>query len=336
MRKVREKVLDLSISVVSWNTRELLRSCLKSIYENTHSIRYETFVVDNASGDGSSEMVKKEFPQVKLIRNEENLGFARANNQVIEKSRGRHLLLLNSDTLVLPKALENMVWFMNQHDQVGAAGCRLLMPNGNIQPSCSHFPTLSRLFLEEILLTRLLPRNRITIKYLGKYFENLWHYDLVKEVDCATGACLMVRMQTISDVGLLDENFFMYYEETDWCYRMRKQGWRICFVPDAQVIHYFCQSGGKDLTLVVNRSLSSLYYLIKKHQGTFPVVMLLPIMIGGALLSLFVLPTVYLVGYKRDKIIGACYRSWLTIRWHGDKLEKGFCRLSCFDRARTK
>ena len=257
MKELRLR-LDLSISIVNWNTKDLLRDCLKSIYENTHGIDYEIFVADNASTDGSSEMVEREFPQVKLIKNKENVGFAKANNQIIKESRANFVLLLNPDTVILDNAIGKMVRFMWSHSEVGAVGPKLLNPDGTIQFVCGRsFPTLSAVFFEKSLLSTLFPHNRIT----GKYYMGYWNHDDTREVDLLSGACMMVRRQTINEVGLMDEQFFMYGEDVDWCYRIKQAGWKIYLLADAQVTHL----GGQSVEVLDDRGRVASYQSMQKY-----------------------------------------------------------------------
>jgi len=239
-------LLDLSISLVNWNTKGILRSCLKSICKSTHRISYEILVVDNGSSDESPEMVEKEFPQVKLIRNRENLGFAKANNQAIKLSSGRYILLLNSDTIVLDGALDKMVEFMNTHPDAGAAGCKLLDSEGNLQKSINKFPSLFCQCWGKSLLPAIFPKIK-----LGYVIDEYHFYSRIQEVDWITGAFLVVSKLAIERVGLLDEIFFIYAEDTDLCWRIRKEGWKIYFYPGAKVVHF----GGVSIKKRENKSI---------------------------------------------------------------------------------
>lgn len=256
--------MDLSIIIVNYNTKDLLKQCLKSILENAPRQKFEIFVVDNASSDGSAEMVQEDFPGVHLFCNKENIGFARANNQTIEKSQGRYVLFLNSDTEVSLGVLDGMVEFLNSHPEAGVVGCRLVDSNGKAEESCGFFPTISA-----IVLTKL-RRNMV----LGSWFKNLHasilHSSQTQEVDWVTGACLMVRRKIIERVGLLDEKMFMYFEDVDWCYRMKKAGWKIYFAPEVRIIH----KRGASLEQVPDRMIyeyrRSELHLYEKHLGLFP------------------------------------------------------------------
>lgn len=217
--------LDLSIIIVNWNTQSLLKQCLESICNTI-----QTVVVDNASTDGSAQMVRQRFPWVQLLENRENVGFARANNQGIRASTGRYVLLLNSDTVVHPGALENLVGFMDTHPQAGACGPRLLNGDGSLQPSVDPMLTPAREFCRLLFLDRLWPT--------ATYRQERWDITSPKPVEVIKGACLLVRRSTLEQVGLLDEGYFMYTEEVDLCYRMAQAGWQLWYVPTAVVTHY--------------------------------------------------------------------------------------------------
>lgn len=256
--------LDLSAVIVSWNVKELLRNCLESVYAQTRTISFEVFVVDNASSDGSAEMVEKEFPQVKLIKNEENLGFARANNQAIRQSRGKYILLLNPDTVLVGDALVNMVQFMDANRDVGAVGPRILNPDKTVQLMCGrHFPTLLTELWDLTRLSFLFPKSRI----FGRALMSFWPHNDTREVDLLSGACMMVRRDTVDQAGLMDAQFFLFAEETDWCYRIKKERWKIYLNADAEVIHFWQQSVKRSLanTALMSRKSSHLFFM--KHYG---------------------------------------------------------------------
>jgi GT2 family glycosyltransferase len=226
--------MDLSIIVVSWNTRELLRACLDSVLANPPACSYDVWVVDNDSSDGSAEMVQTAYPQVHLIVNAENVGFAGANNQAIRASNGRYLLLLNPDTDVQPDGLTSLVAFLEQHPEAGGAGSLLLNPDRSLQLSCHPLPSLSR------ELWRLLHGDRL-LAY-AVYPMDAWDVETPRPVDIVQGASLMLRRDILDRVGLLDDSYFMYSEEVDLCYRIKKAGWQLYWVPQSKVIHYGGQS----------------------------------------------------------------------------------------------
>jgi hypothetical protein len=218
---------------VNWNTRDLLAGCLESIALNVPTFQrsnVETFVVDNASTDGSAQMVHERFPWVRLIENSGNLGFARANNQAIELSNGPYVLLLNSDTVLHPKALSALIGFMDAHEEAGAAGGRLLDADGSLQDSCTPMLTPGREFWRLLFLEPLWPR--------ATYPMRRWSTIAPRQVEVIKGACLLVRRRALDQVGALDESYFLYTEEVDLCYRLAQAGWTCWWVPAAVVTHY--------------------------------------------------------------------------------------------------
>jgi len=256
-------MLDLSIIVVNWNTCDLLAKCLECVETTVKKISYETIVVDNNSTDGSQAMVQTRFPQVKLIANGDNVGFATANNQGIQISEGRYVLLLNSDAFVKENTIDRMVAFMDAHPEAGMAGCKLLYEDGRLQPSCATFPTLATEFYIAIGLDKLFPKSKI----FGKYLMTDWDYSTTREVDVIMGAFMLARKSVIEQVGMMDESFFMYSEEVDWCYRFKAAGWKILFTPEVECIHIW---GGSSRAVKVE-TLIRLYrarvQFFRKHYG---------------------------------------------------------------------
>ena len=277
-------MIDLSVAIPSWNTREFLDQCLRSVYETAKGFSFEVIVVDNASSDGSPEMVASKYPHVKLVRNRTNLGFAAACNIGFKHSTGRYFLILNSDTIVLPNAFAYLIQFMDEHPEAGAAGCRLLNRDGTLQRSCSKFPSVLTELFDALYLSKLFPNSRI----FGGYSMYYWDFDQIREVDFAGGSCLIVRRETIEEVGLLDEGFFMYTEEADWCYRMWQHGWKVYYYPYAQVIHLGGESSrqfGKDILLHLYASRNR---FIRKHHGVVAAVLHRTVVMVGALCRLLV------------------------------------------------
>lgn len=225
--------IDVSVIIVNWNTIDLLRACIASVFNATRSINFEVIVVDNASTDGSVEMVRQEFGQAIVIANTENVGFAAANNQGIAVATGRYILLLNSDTIVLDGAIEKTVTFADRWPDTAAFGCRILNPDRSLQNSCFMFPSLLNLFLFSAYLYKLFPRSR----FFGREQMTWWDRDDAREVDVVTGCYMLVRKKAINEVGVMDSGFFMYAEETDWCYRFKSKGWKNRFTPDAEIVH---------------------------------------------------------------------------------------------------
>lgn len=258
-------MLDVSIIIVNWNTRDLLIKCLGLVYSTITGLSFEVIVVDNASTDNSVSAARKLFPGVQFIENTENSGFAQANNQAIEVSQGRFLLLLNTDTFVYEGAIKIMVTFMDAHPAVGAAGCRLYYEDGSLQRSCSSFPTVLTELWQILWLDRIFPSNRV----FGTYMMTYWAMDDFREVDAVIGACMMLRQEAIKQVGLLDDQFFMYSEEVDLCYRLKQAGWKIYFVPNAEAIHLWGGSSHKIKRESFLRLYKSRVQFFRKHYGKF-------------------------------------------------------------------
>ena len=226
-----ETALDLSIIIISYNTRELLMNCLRSVEASTSGCALEIFVVDNASRDGSPALVHDRFPQVRLINNNHNLGFARANNLALQQAGGRYALLLNSDTIVRPGNLEQLIGFADAHPHAGLIGVQLVNSDGSFQASFNNFPSLGTAIAEA---WGLMPRLSGNLHYPSRPPEQS---QLATKCDWVGGACLLARRAALNQVGLLDESYFMNSEEVDWAYRMQRGGWQVWYTPDVQVIH---------------------------------------------------------------------------------------------------
>lgn len=229
--------MDLAIVIVSYNTEDLLRACLRSLPAATAGLTCKTYVVDNYSPDGSAAMVEREFPDVELTANTANVGFSRANNMALERAEARYVLLLNPDTEPEPDSLRRLVEFMDAHPKAGACGPKLLNSDGSLQRNGAKFPTLLREFLSVTGLRRLaMRRYEVALGYGREDFDRLC------EVDQVSGACLLVRAEAMRQVGMLDERFFMFYEEVEWCHRIKSAGWQVWYVPEARVTHHWMGS----------------------------------------------------------------------------------------------
>jgi GT2 family glycosyltransferase len=257
--------VDVSIVIVNWNTKELLRDCLKSICEQTLGIDYEIIVIDNASRDGSPEMVRNDFQQVILIENTQNRGFAAANNQGIAQARGRYVLLLNSDTLVWDRAIEKTVQYADGHPDAAVVGCQVWEDSDTIQLTCFRFPSVAAMAWSAFGLARLFPNNRL----LGRQHMLWWRRDSEREVDVVSGMFMMVRRTAIDEVGPMDEDYFLYFEETDWCYRFAAAGWKMLFWPGARILHRDGGSHSSNQTAarMFVQFQKSLCIFFKKHYG---------------------------------------------------------------------
>ncbi len=228
--------IDLSIIIINWNTRQLLLDCLASVYRTVRLASFEVFVVDNGSADGSADAVSASFPAVHIIANSSNLGFARANNIALRRMSGKYAVLLNSDTIIKEAALDKMYDFMERHPDAGMCGPQLLNGDGSKQNSVGDFPVLLTEFVNKSLLRILFPGayRKAKIKHAA--------LDVSAPVDFIVGACMVVRRTAIDSVGLLDEDYFFLYEETDWCFRMHQAGWQVYHQPDAEIYHLGGQS----------------------------------------------------------------------------------------------
>jgi GT2 family glycosyltransferase len=250
---------DLSIVIVAWNVRDLVLDCLASIADARLAIDCEVILVDNGSGDGTVAAVARQFPAVQVIALPRNVGFGAGNNQGILKATGRHIVLLNSDTIVLPGELERCVAYLDAHPDVGVVGPQLLNPDRTKQNCIHNSPTLVSEVLSQSLLRRLLPR---------RWPSKRVHYTAPVEVEAVLGACLFVRADVVREVGPIDEDYFFFLEETDWCHRIRRRGWRVVHLPDAFVIHLYGESTKKKLPLRTRIEYwRSRYTFFRKNRG---------------------------------------------------------------------
>ncbi len=257
------KKIDVTIVIVNWNTREILKNCLKSIYDDAGPVEYEVVVVDNGSTDGSVDMIKAGFPRAQLIENNKNRGFAAANNQGIALARGRYVLLLNSDTIILDRAVAKTVDFADKHPKAGVVGCRVLNADKTLQLTCFRFPSILNEVLASLYLNKLFPRN----KFFGRYRMSWWERNDIREVDVVTGCFMLVRKEAIDEVGVMDERYFIYTEEADWCYRFMQSGWKRLFTPNAEIIHLHGASGSQQRPEMALQLRGSGLQYFKKHQG---------------------------------------------------------------------
>ncbi len=234
-------MIELSIIIVSYNTKDFIRECLKSIKATSKGFGYEIIVVDNASSDNSLEMLKIKFPDVIVIKNQENIGFSKANNLGVEKSKGKYILFLNPDTVIYKDSLFKMVKFMDEHKDAGAATCKLLTPGGKLDDAAHRgFPNPWNSFSYFSGLSKLFPSSKL----FGGY--NLGFLDLSKthEIDACAGAFMIVRRETGEKIGWWDEDYFFYGEDLEFCFRLKETGWKIYFVPSVSALHYKGVSGG--------------------------------------------------------------------------------------------
>jgi GT2 family glycosyltransferase len=255
----------LSIVIVSWNAQDYLLRCLKLIMAETSDFEVEIIVVDNASTDGTPELIREFFPQVKLICNGKNLGFAKANNIAIKESTGEYICLVNSDILVGKDCFKKLLEFMEENPRMGMIGPRTVNPDGTLQRSCFSFPSAWNNFCRALALDSLFPKSPL----FGRRLMTFWPHDTVRGVDALNGCFLMVRREALNEVGLLDETFFIYGEDIDWCKRFREAGWDVVFFPGAEAIHYGgASSSNAPIRFYIEMHRADMQYW-EKHHGRF-------------------------------------------------------------------
>lgn len=253
----------LSIIIVNYNTKNLLYHTIESIYNSHPKYAYEIIVVDNASEDGSVEMIKTMFRDVKLVQNTKNLGFSKGNNIGITISKEKYILLLNSDTEIQSKTLDRCVEFLNKPEnyRIGILGCKVLLPNGKLDIACRRgFPTPLNSFFKFVGLAKLFPKSKLFNGYNLTYLDE----NVSCDVDCVVGAFMLIRREVIEDIGLLDEDYFMFGEDVDYCYRAKQKGWRVYYYADASIIHKKGGSGRKN-PKVIKAFYESMWIFYKKH-----------------------------------------------------------------------
>jgi GT2 family glycosyltransferase len=256
---------DLSVCIVNWNTRQDLEQAITSVLHSDPELKLEVVVLDNASSDGSPEMIREQFPSVKLLRSAENLGFAKGYNRAADEAEGRHILMLNPDTVVRPRALGALVGLLDSRQDAGAAAPRLLNSDGTIQYSCRRLPGPMAAILRNTLIGRLAPNNRFTRDYLMAD----WDHKTIRQVDWVSGAAICIRRETWSEVGGFDEGYFMYAEDIDWCLRAQQAGWRIYYVPESAIVHHIGRSSDqRPMPMVVefHRSMARFYHRHYAHR----------------------------------------------------------------------
>jgi len=301
---------DLSIVIVSRNTRELLRACLHSIGKHGDGYTVETIVVESDSQDGTAAMVRATFPAVILLEPGENTGFARGNNLGIKRSCGGAVLLLNPDTELTAGSLAALHRALFADPTVGVVGPLLRYPDGTIQPSRRRFPTLATALVESTVMQEWWPDHPA----LARYYRADMPDDVAQDVDWLVGACLLVRREVFAAVGLLDERLFLYAEEPEWCWRVRRAGWRVRFVPEAEVRHHEGMSTGQNVTARQRAFAVSKTHLIGELYG--PVIGLVTrgALVGDQIVRLIREAAKWSLGHKRDLRAARVLAAWTTLR----------------------
>lgn len=263
MLHLTENKLDVSIIVVGYNTKDLVLQCLESIYRETKQSTFEVVYVDNDSNDESANTVRKKYPQVTIIENDSNLGFSRANNQGIKQSIGRYILLLNSDTIIIEDAISRAIRFADSRMDAAVIGCKVEGVDGIPQKNCFMSYSTCGFFLMATYLYKVFPKN----KHFAKFEMPDFDFEVVQEVENISGCFLLARRTAIEDVGLLDERMFFYAEDLDWCYRFRKNNWKIFYTPEARIVHLGGQSTKKARMKFIHQSYGSQLLYVRKHYG---------------------------------------------------------------------
>ena len=268
-----KEIKDLTIVIVSYNSLSFLKECLNSILSNPPGVGHEIIVVDNASADGTGEFVKKNYPEIILIPNNRNIGFAAANNRAIEKSCSKYVLLINSDCMVYKKSLGSLVEFMEKNPEVGIAGPKIVNSDGTIQFSCRRFPSVFNAAAHTIL-TDIFPDNPFSKKYKLADISR----DNPFKVDWVSGSCMIIRRKALEDTGILDENYFMYVEDLDICYRMWQKNWEVYYYPEAEIMHYIAGSSDSGKIKASFRMQKSVFYFFWKNYRRSWKIILIPLL----------------------------------------------------------
>ena len=301
---------DISIVIVSRNTRELLRACVRSIADHRDGLVVEVIVVDSASSDGAVAMMRQEFPEVIVLEPGENTGFARGNNLGIRRARGEVILLLNPDTALTAGALRTMLDALRADATVGVVGPRLRYPNGTTQPSRRRFPTLATACVESTVVQEWRPDHPAIARYQMDDRPD----DCAQDVDWLVGACLLVRRTVFARVGLLDERLFLYAEEPEWCWRVREAGWRVRYLPAAEVWHHEGMSTGQNVALRQRTFAVSKTHLMRTLYGPAIGAVTRAALVLDQSVRLVREGAKWLLGHKRDLRAGRVLAAWVTLR----------------------
>lgn len=282
----KEKMLNLSIIIVNYRTYDLTKQSIESLISKNHPFSYEIYIVDNASMDGSLEKLEKDFSEekkiglIKFIASKENNGFAYANNLALKQISAEHVLLLNSDTIVIDDCLEKCIEYLESNHKTGALGCKVILPDGTLDKACRRsFPDIKVSFYRMTGLSRLFPNS----KRFGKYNLCYLDEDQTYPIDCLVGAFMMIKSSVIREIGILDETFFMYGEDIDFCYRIKEAGWQIIYYGSAKIIHYKGSSSQKQKSKLIYEFYRAMYIFYNKHykkNHTMPVTIITYVGIG--------------------------------------------------------
>jgi len=292
---------QLSIIIVTHNAKDFLRNCLKSVFEKIKNLSFEVLVVDNASSDGTFEMLKNEFPQVKVIFSKENLGFAKANNLAIKEAKGKYIFLLNPDTILLDENFERLIDFAQKNPDVGAIGPKVLNSDFTIQHQCKRgFPTPWNIFCYLSGLAKIFPKSKIFAGYLLTYLDT----EKIQEVDSLSGCAMVVKREVIEKVGMMDEDYYLYGDDLDWCYRIKSAGWKVVYFPETKIIHYGGKGGtGKKPYFNIYHFYRSAFIFYRKHPAK-KYFFLINWLVYLGIFSRFLM-VIIINFFKREKTIGS-------------------------------
>jgi GT2 family glycosyltransferase len=270
-------MIDLSISIVNWNTKDELNNCLISIFSQDCSYTYNVVVLDNASSDDSINMLESDYPdKIQLIKNVENYGFGKAHNQAIKVSESRYILILNPDCVLLDKdVLSKMIAYMDSNHEIGIIGPKILNPDGSLQFSARHFPNMFAGIFRQTVLGKMFPDNRFVRQYLMTDFP----HDQIFDVDWLSGSAMFVRKKMIEEIGMLDERFFMYCEDVDLCKRAHLANWRVVYYPEVKITHRIGAASDKNAVGMVKQHHKSMYKYFLKYNSKSPRILLAPLVL---------------------------------------------------------
>ncbi len=276
--------IKVTVIIVTWNSEAVIKQCVASVLDQKYD-DLEIIIIDNNSADKSADVIRKEFPRVRLVENGQNKGFSAAVNQGLGQAGGEYVLLLNPDAIMSPGSLGAMLKFMDDHPGSGACGCKILDDAGRLMWSCFHFPDLTSEIMEISLLSRLFPGSR----FFGRYLMSYWDHKSTRQVDWITGACLMLRRKALESAGLMDESFFMYSEDMDLCYRLAKNNFSVYYIADAHVRHKQGNSADQVYVRMFSQRYKSRYIFFRKHYGLLKAVLLRIVLLLAFVLKIIVL-----------------------------------------------
>jgi N-acetylglucosaminyl-diphospho-decaprenol L-rhamnosyltransferase len=318
--------MDLSVCIVNWNTKELLAACLDTVFQEIdRGLAAEVIVVDNGSSDGSPEIVGSAFERAHLIRNSVNLGFARANNQAVDRARGRYVLLLNSDTLVSKDSLRILLDYMEEHPECGALGPMILNPDGTLQVSAARFPRLRNAALGGVFSNEVFRRVFPGRRFFAELGLTAADHAECQSVDWLLGCCLLLPREALLGVGGLDEDIFFFYEEADLCKRLKDAGWQVLYYPAATIVHLGGGSYSKVWTLdeQVGRQLRGLEYFHRKHYGFLDLAALRLLTVGGSAAKVLVFASLAVLRPKPSRGFFRAKAAWhlATLAYYARRLD---------------